>query len=540
MSFPKFNRPTVMLPPGIPTNPASLAADLARARGEYQAGMAPVPPVGTFLQGGPVMVEGQTSLAAAVRAQKDGFLVDDGVQVAGDYTDAIRAEAGGGIAPPSMPKVGYSAAGYNYPSAAMRTGAALGSVRRGLPTASFDLGAVSRAAPVVDRHTKKQQEEQRLREEIARRQREADARRRAGLRGMNLNLPARVPPPQFPSWQGDIDFNSPSETRRAMISTLMGLGALDTNADPFVVLYEALRANTELQNVNPGLYNRILGLFTALLPTRPRGQGVPAQEATENALLYGVKCDVINLANSVDIGKLLLGQVKTDRAGNPVSSEQVSLCYREIFKAAARWVIVQNILADKIDLSWASQPGSPWADWLNKILPTGQTLNDVVNQSLVAWLPIEWQGIAQTIVRPLPLDMNFFGIRTPLLKYLYQRVHDKEIQSQWLDSLSNQLANEKSGSMERAIALIRSNQYKPNASPPPSVKLAAGITPPYVGGPALPAITGGGSGGGAGGGGGYDTKTETRPVVEQDNTMVYVGALAAVALIGVGVYMKTK
>lgn len=67
-----------------------------------------------------------TSVSAQVRAAKQlGALIDNGVPVSGDYTDAIRNAAGFAFGPPRLPGQGYAAASYSYPSKAMVVGATL-------------------------------------------------------------------------------------------------------------------------------------------------------------------------------------------------------------------------------------------------------------------------------------------------------------------------------------------------------------------------------------------------------------------------------
>lgn len=67
-----------------------------------------------------------TSVSAQVRASKKlGALRADGVQVSGDYTDAIRNAAGFAFGPPRLPKQGFAAASYSYPAKQMVVGATL-------------------------------------------------------------------------------------------------------------------------------------------------------------------------------------------------------------------------------------------------------------------------------------------------------------------------------------------------------------------------------------------------------------------------------
>lgn len=134
-----------------------------------------VAPVGSsYIHG--LGANADTSVAAQVRAKKQ--LRDMGVQVSGDYTDAIRQAAGFAFGPKRMPKQGYMAASYSYPAQQMVVGATLS----GQPIV---------AAPAVP------------------------------------PAPARVAPRlvKRDGIRGQIS-SSPSEERRKLLSTLQGLGAL--------------------------------------------------------------------------------------------------------------------------------------------------------------------------------------------------------------------------------------------------------------------------------------------------------------------------
>ena len=165
-------------------------------------------PVNTFLSAAPVAA-GSTSVADMVRAQREGFLMADGVQVAGDYGTEIRAEKGG-IAAPRMPPVGFPAAqSYKYPSRKMIVGAALAATpsaadftasRRPLPTASFNPGAFVMARPDSLNNS------------------------------LIVNEPVRMPSVRdlYPqgSTYAEMASASPSEERRRNVATLLGLAEM--------------------------------------------------------------------------------------------------------------------------------------------------------------------------------------------------------------------------------------------------------------------------------------------------------------------------
>lgn len=185
----------------LATSPANArAAEMMRRRA----------PINTFLSGiddGSDAPEaaGSTSVADLVRAQREGFLMADGVQVAGNYETAMRLQQGG-VAAPSMPDVGYAAAYYNYPSRKMVVGAALAatpsapdftSSRRPLPTASFNPGAFVMSRPDSLNNT------------------------------LIVNEPVRMPSVRdlYPrgSQYAEQASASPSEERRRNVATLLGL-----------------------------------------------------------------------------------------------------------------------------------------------------------------------------------------------------------------------------------------------------------------------------------------------------------------------------
>lgn len=84
---------------------------------QFSAGLVARAPVGATFQGiGAVMAEGGQSVADAVRARKEGYVVADGVPVTGQYVNEIKAMAAGGsaIMQRTMPPQGYAAAGYRF------------------------------------------------------------------------------------------------------------------------------------------------------------------------------------------------------------------------------------------------------------------------------------------------------------------------------------------------------------------------------------------------------------------------------------------
>lgn len=179
-----------------PRNPRSIKAALRSQR--------PVRPATVFQAGGlssaPLMVEIEnpaglasrpmnglskasnvdTSVSARVRSQKS--LRDAGVPVTGDYYDAIRQAAGFSFGPKRMPGQGFAAASYSYPSRQMVIGATLS----GTPLVNAVPPRASQLSPRPRFAT------------------------RSGGEGPRYQM-----------------ITSPSDDRRKMLSTLMGLGAMD-------------------------------------------------------------------------------------------------------------------------------------------------------------------------------------------------------------------------------------------------------------------------------------------------------------------------
>lgn len=188
-------RASPLLPPG--TIQAGLMANSRMPVAAVLQGMhvgSTIIPRATNINGAPVMVSEverpgslgnmniDTSVSARHRAQqKLGALIADGSPVSGNYTDAIRNAAGFAFGPKRMPKQGYAAASYSYPAKQMVVGATLA----GTP--------IVNAAPVP---------------------------------ASPMSAPRLVTRAGGQGPRGQIS-SSPSEERRRLLSTLMGLGAID-------------------------------------------------------------------------------------------------------------------------------------------------------------------------------------------------------------------------------------------------------------------------------------------------------------------------
>jgi hypothetical protein len=157
-------------------------------------GMNGAPIMATNLNGAPIAIDPMarpgslgfmnmdTSVSARHRAQQAlGALIDAGVPVSGDYTDAIRNAAGFAFGPKRLPKQGYSAASYSYPAKQMVVGATLA------------------GNPIINPQP---------------------------TRASSPNAPKFVTRGGGQGPRGQIS-SSPSEDRRRLISTLMGLSAID-------------------------------------------------------------------------------------------------------------------------------------------------------------------------------------------------------------------------------------------------------------------------------------------------------------------------
>lgn len=91
-------------------------------------------------QNGTLRPSQDESVSDQLRAVRNGYLMDGGVPVSGNYMDAISEQLRAGFGPPPTPTVGYAAtAEYVYPSKKMVTGAALASadLRRELSKPSY-------------------------------------------------------------------------------------------------------------------------------------------------------------------------------------------------------------------------------------------------------------------------------------------------------------------------------------------------------------------------------------------------------------------
>jgi hypothetical protein len=154
-------------------------------------GMNGAPIMATNLNGAPIAIDPMarpgslgfmnmdTSVSARHRAQQAlGALIDNGVPVSGDYTDAIRNAAGFAFGPKRMPKQGFMAASYSYPAKQMVVGATLA------------------GNPIVNPQP---------------------------TRASSPNAPRFVTRGGGQGPRGQIS-SSPSEDRRRLISTLQGLG----------------------------------------------------------------------------------------------------------------------------------------------------------------------------------------------------------------------------------------------------------------------------------------------------------------------------
>ena len=159
-------------------------------------GMNGAPIMATNLNGAPIAIDPMarpgslgfmnmdTSVSARHRAQQAlGALIDNGVPVSGDYTDAIRNAAGFAFGPKRLPKQGYAAASYSYPAKQMVVGATLA------------------GNPIINPQP---------------------------TRASSPNAPKFVT--RGGSIRGQIS-SSPSEDRRRLISTLQGLAAAEFRED---------------------------------------------------------------------------------------------------------------------------------------------------------------------------------------------------------------------------------------------------------------------------------------------------------------------
>lgn len=426
-------------------------------------------PVGSTLGATPM------SVSDSVRRQRDAFLVADGVQVAGDYTTTIRRQQGG-VPAPRMPKVGFPAAqSYRYPSQKMITGAALAgtTVRSALPTASFNPGAFIAARP--------------------------------DSQGNNLitNDPVGMPRRSLPRSRRGVlsplivNRDSPSESRRKDISTLMGLSAQPRRG---LDAWQVIAANID----NIPKKERVARLLVPMLKWM-------AQEGE-------VDCRVKDAAGSV---------VKNDDGSektNPGCEFVATL--GAVARGIGRVAIVNSVLADKIDFKGP--------DGKDLILPgMNVTLNKWLtdNMGLLITDP-SWRQLAQAVGFKFPLDIRALGIRKTFIVIAYNAIWGKPIKPEWYLAASNELANMKTGSLEDALRILSAKEYDPDAPTPPVVMLDRGIRNPD---PSL-TMTGGGvdvSPGAAAGA----AATQARDAGPSMAMVIGGGVLAAV-LVGAGLWMK--
>lgn len=407
------------------------------------------PPVGTTLAANPAkMTDKGESVSDRVKRMRDGFLVADGVQVAGDYDTVIRA-AKGGIPAPRTSKVGsFAQQSYKYPSQKMVTGAALAGgpmltkTRGMLPTSQFNPGAFVAARP--------------------------------DSQGNNLltNDPVSMPRERIPKARQALVENSPSEYRRKSISTLMGLGGVaKTGIDPWMLISASVNA----------------------IPTAEKGAQL-----------------------LVPVIKWLASDATPDcKAGDWGCAAAAATA--AVARGLGRVALVNTILADKID----------FRD------PSGRELMlPGMNVSLNKWLTDNmgffitdpgWKQLAQAVGFKFPLDIRPLGIRKVFLVLAYKAVWNAVIKHEWYTAISNELMNEGSGSLERALVLLANKKYDPDG-PAPVVPLRSGLTSWDTG------IQ-------------YDGRGYSLPGAQAEGANKWVlvggGALAAV-LIGLGVWMKRR
>jgi hypothetical protein len=494
-------------------------------------------PINSFLGAMPT-ASGSTSVSDMVRAQREGYLMADGVQVAGDYTTEIRAQKGG-IAAPRMPSVGFPASqSYKYPSRKMITGAALAatpeardftSSRRPLPTASFNPGAFVMSRPDSLNNS------------------------------LVVNRPVAMPSVRdlYPrgSTYAEMSSASPSDERRRNLSTLLGLpempsvrpapqsglrararllrrtlmgfaqpgakGAFKKNDayalknDPWFILREGVdKLAAETDETGSRSLAWLTGLVAwadpYLVPVKDPGPtGTPAERDVYQGYL--------NRAAAWKLYKCGALDVATGKSFDP------AFCILEGLKATARGAIVNTILADKIDLGAIR-------------LPDGQNVNEWINSNIGNLVPPEYRALVAG-VQLMPLDMTESPIRRYMIEQAYEEIWEKPLKDGWYEAISNELRNAKSGSLATAVSLLKNSKYKPGEKAP-VVKLkpdalpissaqSAQITPgkrPSDRPSDRPS-----------------SRREEAPAAGEMNTMLLAaGGVAAVALIGLGLYLRKQ
>jgi hypothetical protein len=503
-------------------------------------------PINSFLGAMPTAA-GSTSVADLVRAQREGFLMADGVQVAGDYTTELRAEKGG-IAAPRMPSVGFPAAqSYKYPSRKMITGAALAATpeardftgtRRPLPTAGFNPGAFVMSRPDSLNNT------------------------------LIVNEPVRMPSVRdlYPrgSTYAEMSSASPSDERRRNLSTLLGLpempsvrpapqsglrararrlrralmgfaqpgakGAFAKNYaytlknDPWFILREGV---DKLAAEPDETGARSLAWLTGLVAwADPLVVPVPNPGERPAIPARGDTAAISNFTAWEDKNRAYLkfkAAEETYKAAgcgfNIFGSKDPGLCTLEGLKAAARGIIVNTILADRIDLGAIK-------------LPDGQNLNDWINANIANLVPPEYRALVEG-VRLMPLDMTESPIRRYMLEQAYEEIWEKPLKDEWYEAISNELRNAKSGSLATAVSLLKNSKYSPKGKAP-VVKLKPDALP--VSSAQSAQITAGRRPSDR-----PSSRREEAPAAGEMNTMLLAaGGVAAVALIGLGLYLRKQ
>lgn len=128
------------------------------------------------------------------------------------------------------------------------------------------------------------------------------------------------------------------------------------------------------------------------------------------------------------------------------------LCALEAAKAAARAIIVNSILANRIDLSSIR-------------LPDGKNANDWVNENLKNLVPPEYRYFVEG-ANFMPLDLTDSPIRRYMLEQAYEEIWRAPLKDEWYEAISNEMRNARSGSLAQAITFLRKNKYGPKEKAP--------------------------------------------------------------------------
>lgn len=506
-------------------------------------------PINSFLSASP-MAAGSTSVADMVRAQREGFLMADGVQVAGDYTTEIRAEKGG-IAAPRMPRVGFPAAqSYKYPSRKMITGAALAatpeardftSSRQPLPTASFNPGAFVMSRP--------------------------DSLNNSLVVNRTVAMPSVRDLYPRGSTYAEMTSASPADERRRNMSTLLGLpempsvrpapqsglrararllrpglmgfaqpgakGACTPNyaysvkKDPWFILTEGVeKIAVEANDSGAKPFAWLTGLVSwanpLVIPVPPAGetprierdarwQATPASYAAVKAW---------NEKNSKAVEYERNKKAFDEAKCLSFTPANIGLCTLEGLKALARGAVVNTILSDKIDFGAIKAPDGDG------------TLNDWINRNIVNLVPPEYRGLVEG-VQLMPLDLTESPIRRYMIEQAYEETYCQPLKDEWYEAISNELRNRKSGSLATAVTIIKESRFRPGAKAP-VVPLKAGamrVSPEMnakIDARKRREATF------------LERSREAAMDLAEDNTPLIIGGVAAVALIGLGIYLKGK